>query len=406
MPSTHAVLSASGAKRWMSCPPSARLEERLHGVFGEQSSPYAKEGTQAHSLAELKLLRAKHDLADSDGINEFNYSLRRKSLGDIPKEMDAATDYYRDIVIEKYVTAKSSCPDARLMLEQRLDFSQWVPSGFGTGDAIILSDVMLEVIDLKYGKGVPVSAVENPQARCYGLGAIQVFGVLFDFAKVRNTIIQPRLDSVTEETLDRAELLDWGANELKPAAELAWKGKGEYNPGGHCKFCAARAICYARAQKAMQIFKHDLGDPGLLPDESIPEILAVADVAETWIKDLKQYALSQALRGQEWKGYKLVRGKRPGRKWKNEESAKEQLIRAGYTPDVYEETKFKSVTAIEKIVGKTAFRAIFEPLTTQEEGSLVLVPEDDKRIEYKAADADFADMITNSNENEGDHTNG
>lgn len=396
MPGAHAVLSASGAKRWLSCPPSARLEERLHGVFGEKSSPFAEEGTKAHELSELKLLFAKHELGDSDGINEFNYELRRKALGDIPKEMDEATDYYRDIVIEKYVTAKSKCPDARLFVEQRLDFSNWVPSGFGTGDAVILSDVLLEVCDLKYGKGVPVTAEGNPQARCYGLGAVQVFGKLFDFPEVRNTIIQPRLDSVTEETLTRAELIEWGDNELKPGAELAWKGEGDFSPGDHCKFCAARAICYARAQKAMTLFTHDLGNPGLLPDESIPDILTIAEVAEQWIKDLKQYALSQALRGQEWPGYKLVRGKRPGRKWKNEEAAKEQLIRAGYTPDVYEETKFKSVTAIEKIVGKSAFRAIFEPLTTQEEGNLTLVPADDKRIEFKAADADFADMVTDN----------
>lgn len=394
MPGAHAVLSASGAKRWMSCPPSARLEERLHGVFGEKSSPYAEEGTKAHSLAELKLLRAKGELGDADGINQFNYDLRRKALGDIPKEMDAATDYYRDIVLEKYITAKRTCPDAQLLLEQRLDFSNWIPNGFGTGDAVILSDVLLEICDLKYGKGVPVSAIGNPQARCYGLGAVQVFGSLYEFNKVRNTIIQPRLDSVTEETLELAELLAWGEDDLKPAAELAWRGEGEFNPGDHCKFCAARAICYARAQKAMNIFRYDLGSPGLLPEESIPDILAVADVAEEWLKDLRAYALSQALRGQEWPGYKLVHGKRPPRKWKNEEAAKEQLIRAGYTPDLYEETRFKTVSQIESLVGKSAFNAIFSELTTQEEGNLVLAPADDKRIEYKAADADFSDMIT------------
>jgi len=398
MPGAHAILSASGAHRWIDCPPSARLEERLRGVLGEKSSPFAEEGTKAHELAELKLLRAKHELGDSDGINQFNYDLRRKAMGEIPKEMDDATDYYRDIVIEKYLTAKKSCPDARLFVEQRLEFTKWVPSGFGTGDAVILADGLIEICDFKYGKGVPVSAVGNPQARCYGLGAVQIFGKLYSITHVRNTIIQPRLDSVTEETLELVELLDWAATVLKPAAELAWKGKGEYNPGDHCKFCAARAICAARAQKAMNIFRYDLGSPGLLPDESIPEILAVADVAEEWIKDLKAYALSQALRGQEWAGYKLVRGKRPGRKWKNEEKAKEQLIRAGYTPDVYEETKFKSVTQIEKLVGKSAFNAIFSELTTQEEGNFTLVPEDDKRIEFKAADADFSDMVNNENE--------
>lgn len=394
MPGLHATLSASGAKRWMSCPPSARLEERLRGIFGEKSTPFAEEGTKAHSLAELKLLREKGRLGEDDGINDFNYDLRRKALGDIPKEMDEATDYYAEIIIEKFLTARQSCPDAQLKLEQRLDFSRWVPDGFGTGDAVIVSEELLEVCDLKYGKGVPVFAENNPQARCYGLGALHCYGVLYGFKHVRNTIIQPRLDSVTEEMLTTDELLQWAETELKPAAELAWKGKGEFNPGDHCKFCAARAICYARATKAMTIFKHGFETPGVIPDDAIPEILAVADTAIDWIKDLQAYALSQALRGQEWPGYKLVRGKRPPRKWVDEEEAKHQLIRAGYEPEVYTETKFKSPSNIEKLVGKQAFEAIFATLVTQGDGVLTLVPESDKRTEFTSAEADFSD-ITN-----------
>ena len=394
MPGLHATLSASGAKRWMSCPPSARLEERLRGIFGEKSTPFAEEGTKAHSLAELKLLREKGRLGEDDGINDFNYDLRRKALGDIPKEMDEATDYYAEIIIEKFLTARQSCPDAQLKLEQRLDFSRWVPDGFGTGDAVIVSEELLEVCDLKYGKGVPVFAENNPQARCYGLGALHCYGVLYGFKHGRNTIIQPRLDSVTEEMLTTDELLQWAETELKPAAELAWKGKGEFNPGDHCKFCAARAICYARATKAMTIFKHGFETPGVIPDDAIPEILAVADTAIDWIKDLQAYALSQALRGQEWPGYKLVRGKRPPRKWVDEEEAKHQLIRAGYEPEVYTETKFKSPSNIEKLVGKQAFEAIFATLVTQGDGALTLVPESDKRTEFTSAEADFSD-ITN-----------
>lgn len=394
MPGLHATLSASGAKRWMSCPPSARLEERLRGIFGEKSTPFAEEGTKAHSLAELKLLREKGRLSEDDGINDFNYDLRRKALGDIPKEMDEATDYYAEIITEKFLTARQSCPDAQLKLEQRLDFSRWVPDGFGTGDAVIVSEELLEVCDLKYGKGVPVFAENNPQARCYGLGALHCYGVLYGFKHVRNTIIQPRLDSVTEEMLTTDELLQWAETELKPAAELAWKGKGEFNPGDHCKFCAARAICYARATKAMTIFKHGFETPGVIPDDAIPEILAVADTAIDWIKDLQAYALSQALRGQEWPGYKLVRGKRPPRKWVDEEEAKHQLIRAGYEPEVYTETKFKSPSNIEKLVGKQAFEAIFATLVTQSDGALTLVPESDKRTEFTSAEADFSD-ITN-----------
>ena len=394
MPGLHATLSASGAKRWMSCPPSARLEERLRGIFGEKSTPFAEEGTKAHSLAELKLLREKGRLGEDDGINDFNYDLRRKALGDIPKEMDEATDYYAEIITEKFLTARQSCPDAQLKLEQRLDFSRWVPDGFGTGDAVIVSEELLEVCDLKYGKGVPVFAENNPQARCYGLGALHCYGVLYGFKHVRNTIIQPRLDSVTEEMLTTDELLQWAETELKPAAELAWKGKGEFNPGDHCKFCAARAICYARATKAMTIFKHGFETPGVIPDDAIPEILAVADTAIDWIKDLQAYALSQALRGQEWPGYKLVRSKRPPRKWVDEEEAKHQLIRAGYEPEVYTETKFKSPSNIEKLVGKQAFEAIFATLVTQGDGALTLVPESDKRTEFTSAEADFSD-ITN-----------
>ena len=394
MPGLHATLSASGAKRWMSCPPSARLEERLRGIFGEKSTPFAEEGTKAHSLAELKLLREKGRLGEDDGINDFNYDLRRKALGDIPKEMDEATDYYAEIITEKFLTARQSCPDAQLKLEQRLDFSRWVPDGFGTGDAVIVSEELLEVCDLKYGKGVPVFAENNPQARCYGLGALHCYGVLYGFKHVRNTIIQPRLDSVTEEMLTTDELLQWAETELKPAAELAWKGKGEFNPGDHCKFCAARAICYARATKAMTIFKHGFETPGVIPDDATPEILAVADTAIDWIKDLQAYALSQALRGQEWPGYKLVRGKRPPRKWVDEEEAKHQLIRAGYEPEVYTETKFKSPSNIEKLVGKQAFEAIFATLVTQGDGALTLVPESDKRTEFTSAEADFSD-ITN-----------
>ena len=394
MPGLHATLSASGAKRWMSCPPSARLEERLRGIFGEKSTPFAEEGTKAHSLAELKLLREKGRLSEDDGINDFNYDLRRKALGDIPKEMDEATDYYAEIITEKFLTARQSCPDAQLKLEQRLDFSRWVPDGFGTGDAVIVSEELLEVCDFKYGKGVPVFAENNPQARCYGLGALHCYGVLYGFKHVRNTIIQPRLDSVTEEMLTTDELLQWAETELKPAAELAWKGKGEFNPGDHCKFCAARAICYARATKAMTIFKHGFETPGVIPDDAIPEILAVADTAIDWIKDLQAYALSQALRGQEWPGYKLVRGKRPPRKWVDEEEAKHQLIRAGYEPEVYTETKFKSPSNIEKLVGKQAFEAIFATLVTQGDGALTLVPESDKRTEFTSAEADFSD-ITN-----------
>ena len=396
MPSVHAVLSASAAHRWMLCTPSARLEERLKGQLGESTSVFAEEGTKAHALAELKLLRLKGSYGDRDGINEFNYNARREALGEISREMEEATDLYRDIIEEKYLTERGADESAKLLVEQRLDLSPWIPEGFGTGDAIIISSAMLEVCDLKYGKGVPVSAEGNPQTRCYGLGAVHMFGRLWDFDTVRVTIIQPRLDSVTEETLPRAELLDWGANSLKPKAELAWRGKGEYTPGEHCRFCAAKAVCSARVAKSMELFRFD-AKPGLIPDESIPELLRVVDIAEDWIRDFRAYALAQAIHGQEWRGYKLVRGRKPPRRWTDEERVREQLIRAGYTPDTFEDVKLKSASQVEKLIGKSAFGAMFSELTVQEEGGLNLVPEADKRPGIAPADTVFADII-DSNE--------
>lgn len=387
MPGLHAVLSASAAKRWLSCPPSARLEEKLKGIFGEKSSTYAEEGTQAHAVAELKLRRANGE------INEFSYKAQREQLGVIPKEMDRATDDYADIVLGKFYAAQKVSEDAKLLVEQRLDFSPWVPSGFGTGDAVIVSDATLEVADLKYGKGVRIVAQDNPQARLYGLGAINALGELYGFTHVRNTIIQPRVneDPVTEETLTREELEAWGES-IRPAAELAWKGQGEYKPGDHCKFCAARALCAARAAEAMRGFTHGFAAPGLIDDADIPGILEVADIAESWIRDVRAYARNQALRGQQWPGWKLVRGRKGNRAWKDEKAVREQLIRAGYTEEQYAVHKLRPPGEIEKELGKQAFSALVAKYVTQAEGALNLAPESDKRIEFAAADADFSDL--------------
>lgn len=388
MPGLHAVLSASSAKRWLSCPPSARLEEKLRGIFGESSSTYAAEGTLAHSLSEIKLRLAVGE------INKFTFDEMRAKLGDIPGEMDRATNEYVDVVLGKLYDAQRYTPDAKLLIEQRLDFSPWVPGGFGTGDAVIISDRVLEVCDLKYGKGVKVSAVENPQARLYGLGAINVFGELYDFIDVMNTIIQPRVldEPVTTEELTRNDLTRWG-EDIREIADLAWRGKGEFRPGDHCKFCAARAICSARAAEAMRCFTHGFSAPGLIPDEDIPGILAVADIAEAWIKDIKAYARGQALRGQEWPGYKLVRGRKGNRAWADADKVIDQLSRAGMEPEQYMNYSLKSPGDLEKAIGAPAFKALVSQFITQADGALNLVPDTDKRAEFASADADFSDMI-------------
>jgi len=385
MPGLHATLSASASKRWLSCPPSARLEEKLRGRFGDKSSVYAEEGTRAHALSELKLRHMNGE------INDFNFKEQVKAMGTIDNEMDRFTDIYVDTVTEKLFAARANDPDAKLFIEQRLDFSPWVPGGFGTGDAVIVSGKTLEVCDLKYGKGVPVSAEENPQARLYGLGAINVFGSIYDFDLIRDTIIQPRLDAISEETLSRADLLEWGES-IKPIAQQAWEGKGEYKTGDHCKFCAARAICAKRASEALSVVKYGFDTPGVIPDEDIPGILAVLDTAEQWCKDIRQYALNQALNGQRFLWWKLVRGRRGARSFTDEEKVREQLNRAGYDNEQIEKRGLKSPSEIEKLVGKTAFSALVGDYVSQSQGSLDLAPEDDKRPEYASADADFSDI--------------
>jgi len=385
MPGLHAVCPASSSKRWLACTPSARLEEKLRNRFGDKSSPYAEEGTKAHAVAELKLKRLNGE------INDFLFKEQIKTLGEIPAEMDRYTDVYVDVVMEKLFTARAQDPNAQLYIEQRLDFSPWVPGGFGTGDAIVVSDQTLEDCDLKYGKGVPVSAAENSQARLYGLGAINMFGALYDFSVIRNTIIQPRLDSISDETLTRDELLAWGES-IKPAAKLAWEGKGEFVTGDHCKFCAARAICAKRASEALSIVRYGFDTPNVISDEDLPGILAVLDVAESWCKDIREYAKSQALNGVRLPGWKLVRGRRGARSFTDEAMVREQLNRAGFGSDVVERHGLKSPAEIEKVIGKNAFEALLSGYVSQAQGSLELAPEDDKRPEYARADVDFGDM--------------
>lgn len=410
-PQLHAILGASSAKRWLTCTPSARLGERLTSRFGSESSPYAQEGTKAHALAEIKVRKAFY-AADGmtttvysrmseeerdayTGINAFRYDALRAELGDIPADMEHATDAYCDVVMEKYLSAKDQDASTRLLLEQRLDYSRWVPSGFGTGDCVIVSDSLLEVCDYKNGVGIPVDAVDNPQLRLYGLGAIAKFGQLYDFPAVRMTIIQPRLESVSEETLGRVELLDWAEAEVREKAQQAWKGIGDFVPGDHCRFCPAKAVCSARVAEALKLFRYGFESPGLIPDEQIPGILETLDVAEAWIKDFRSYAEKQALNGQKFPGWKLVRGKKPNRRWADPEEVRAQLLRAGYAPGQIETTSLKPVGEIEKTIGAKAFRALVGGLVAQGEGRLTLVPESDKRLEYASADAAFADLISN-----------
>lgn len=378
MDKQHALLSASGAKRWLMCPPSARLEER----FEDTTSSYAEEGTRAHALAEARI---RYDLLKT--INKKEFDTIWKDLAP-DTEMEEMSELYEDLITEKYSAALAKTKDAMLLIEERLDFSHIVPEGFGTGDAIIIADGTMEVIDLKYGKGVHVYAEDNPQIRLYGLGALQKYGYLYDIKEVALTIVQPRLDNVSTELLAAETLEEWGEQYVRPRALLADKGEGDYCTGDHCQFCKGKAICRARAEEALSLAKHEFATPPILDDDEIPEILMLLDKAEAWIKDIKDYAYQKALAGTKWPGFKLVEG-RSNRCYMDEELVADKLMANGYEDNQIYEKKLKGITAMEKLLTKKSFTELLDDLVIKPPGKPTLVPESDKREEFNSANRDF-----------------
>jgi hypothetical protein len=329
-------------------------------------------------------------------INDFNYQQQKQKIDDLTPEIDRFTDDYVDCVLTEYYQMKRLDPSAQLFIEQQLDLTDWVPEGFGTADAVIVSDVGLIVVDLKFGKGVPVSAVENYQLRLYALGAYEAFHSLYNFTQVKMIIDQPRLDSVSEDIMDILDLLCWADEVIKPSAQLAWRGEGEFKAGDHCKFCAVKAICRENVLTSLSVIQNMFDSPDTISDSRIADILPYLDTAEKWIKSIREYSYNQAMQGKKWKGYKLVRGKRPSRTWKDENAVVDQLARAGYTQDqYYTSPKLRSPADLEKILHKSAFDALLGSYVYQGEGSLSLVPESDSREEYAPVDLDFGDLISN-----------
>lgn len=369
----HAKLSASGSARWLSCPPSVRLEAE----FLETTSPYAEEGTLAHSLGELQLRCENKEITD----RQFKIRLKKLNAGSpIDNSMIEYVSGYTEYVMKTLKEHQKQCADAVLMIEQRLDFSKWVPEGFGTGDAVIISDGVLEIIDLKYGKGVEVSAEDNPQMRLYALGAIETFGCLYDFDQVAMTIFQPRLDNRSSQTLPVDELLDWAETYVKPKAALAFEGKGEFLAGDHCHFCKAKAICRARADTNMALAKEEFKPPELLEPEEIAGYLAKAKDLVAWVEDMKAHAQDQALNhGVHYPGMKLVEG-RSNRCYVDDlQAVEDALVRQGYTEQEIYDKKILGITAMEKLLGKKKFTETLGDLVIKPKGKPTLVFEDDKR---------------------------
>lgn len=365
MPSTHALLSASSSSRWLHCTPSAVWESKLE----DQTSPYAEEGTKAHALAEKRLrhfLRYGKLLEDKPSYVE--------------EEMWEATGRYVDIVIEKMTEARRISPDAQVLIEHRLDYSDWAPLGFGTGDAVIVSDDGVEVIDLKYGKGVPVSAIGNSQMRLYALGAYADLSLVYELDRVTMTIVQPRLDSVSTETLTADELLAWGRDVVVPRAQLAAKGKGEPEPGPHCKFCKKKPTCKALGDYMMKKYEAARAqDPTDMTPEQIAQLVLGEKDLKGWLDAVSAYALEKALEGKEWPGLKVVEG-RSNRKLADADEAARLLSENGYTDAaIYKPRELQTITALEKGIGKKAFAGILGDLIVKPKGKPTLVADSDKR---------------------------
>ncbi|MBQ9364817.1 MAG: DUF2800 domain-containing protein [Schwartzia sp.] len=362
MAEKHAMLSASASHRWMQCTPSAMLESRLP----EQTSSFAEEGTEAHGMAESRL---------DYYLRHGKMMKRYKKCEDENAEMWETVGEYVDICIEKINKARASCKDATINIEQRLDFSPWVPEGFGTGDCVIIADDMLEVIDLKYGKGVEVSAHGNTQMMLYALGALNEFGILYSFSKIQMTIVQPRINNISSEIIDVDELKEWG-EKIKPIAQKAFKGEGEKTAGEHCRFCKCRATCRTRAEYMTESIKEDFAASDLTDDE-IAGIILKAQAIKRWLEDVESYALAKALDGQSWPGLKLVEG-RSNRKITDITGAAKALSEAGYD-DIFKPQELKSITELEKLTGKKRFAEIMNGYIEKPRGKATLVSESDKR---------------------------
>lgn len=360
MPEQHAILSASSSHRWCECTPSARLELE----FAETNTQASKEGTAAHELGAHKIKRKLNFRSDRP-VSEYDND-----------EMEDYTDDYSDYVVEQFNRAKRYDSNTQIFIEQRLDFSCYVPDGFGTGDCLIVSKGKLHVIDFKYGLGILVNAVKNSQMMLYALGALKRFEKEYEIKKIKMTIFQPRRDNVTTWETSTYALKRWAVKYLRPRAELAFKGEGKYQPGEHCQFCRAANRCRSRAEANLKIAQQEFKKPDLLSETEITDILKQIPELKKWIEDVWEYATSEALKGKEWTGLKLVEG-RSNRKYKDEEKVAEACKKAGYK-DIYE-TKLITITAMEKLLGKKTFNEVLADLVEKPAGKLTLVTEDDPR---------------------------
>ena len=372
----HAYLSASASHRWLACPPSAKLCANIL----DQASEYAQQGTDCHELCAYLVEKAlgREVIDPTENLTYYD------------AEMQNCAEEYRNYVLEQIEAAKKFCKDPQVMIEQRLDFSRWVENGFGTGDCVIVADEVLQIIDYKHGLGVLVSAGDdehggNSQMMCYALGALEVFGDIYDINQIKMTIFQPRRENISTYTISRDNLLKWANEVLAPTAQLAYVGEGEFKAGDHCTFCKVKATCRKRAEYNLELAKYDFEMPATLDDTEIAAILEKVDEMISWGNDIKEYALKQAQSGVHFEGWKVVEG-RSNRKYTDEAAVAFAVKDAGFDP--YEK-KLLGVTAMSTLLGKKKFEELLGGLIYKPPGKPALVPESDKRPAMNTAIEDF-----------------
>lgn len=377
----HAVLSASGAEKWLNCPPSARLEES----YPDTSSPYAKEGTLAHEIAEFK---ARNYFIETLPKRTFTSKLNKFKKDELyQNEMDEYTESYLEYIKEVAMKYPSK---PYIALEKKIDFSKYVPDGYGTCDCILIHGNDMHIIDFKYGKGVQVSAENNSQLMLYALGALEAYSMLYQIETVHLSIFQPRLDNISCFEISAANLLSWAVGEVEPKAKLAYDGIGDFKAGEHCRFCKAQAQCRTKAESIISVFPIK-EEPALLTDDEIGLILAKAKELVSWSNAVEDYALNAILSGKEIRGWKAVEG-RSVRVFSDADKAFEKIVESGTPEEMLYERKPLSLSQIEKLLGKKEFESIVSSFVIKPQGKPTLAPSDDKRPVFNKADV-FENII-------------
>lgn len=376
---SHAILSPSGASRWLVCTPSARLEMQFPDTAGEA----AAEGTLAHRLGELLIKRKL------GRIHNKPYESELKDILANPLYTTSMMDYCEDyavFVIEKFHEAQVDTSDAELLTETKVDLGTFIEEGFGTVDIQIRTVNRLIIIDLKYGKGVPVSVVENKQEMIYSLGAMHESDFLYGYEVIEMIIYQPRLDNISPWEISVDQLRAWATEELIPKAKLAFAGEGDYVPGDHCRFCRAKATCKALADYNLEVDAYTNTNPDLLNPDKISNILKRLPLLVNWAGAVEEYALQAALQGTVFPGYKVVEG-RSSRVYSNQESVGKLLLKEGYNESAIYKKTLLGIGDMEKELGKADFNRYLSDLIIQPAGKPVLVPASDKRPELNSHDS-------------------